>query len=338
MSPKFVDILRLGRIHTAMATAAIPTSACIAAGGDPISVALVVLGSLMHHAWGFSLNEIIDLEVDRGNPDLEEKPLVSGRVSVAEGHIISNSFLLISLLSFAVAGFISSDPFYLPLILIISATVLGGIYDLRGKRFPLSDVFMGSWMFFLVLAGAFSSGNIEGMPFTPLSVAIMGGIQILFNNSVEGGLKDVRNDRASGTKTLAVTLGATYNGNVMRPGKGIINWGVSLRMVYVLFGSAASLLISQDNEWGVWIVIASAVTGIIVFVHSLTYLRQKIVIRRKELLKVFAKHEVLSFLFLMVVIMPAIGWMGAVVLFTVPFLYYIVMNRIMFDSSLAPGV
>jgi hypothetical protein len=109
-------------------------------------------------------------------------------------------------------------------------------------------------------------------------------------------------------------------------------------MLYVLFGSGASLLISQDDDWGIWIVIASAVTGIMVFLHSLTYLRKKVAIRRKKLLKVFAKHEVLSFLFLMLVLMPAVGWIWTLVLFTVPFLHYIVMNRIMFDSSLAPGV
>ena len=73
MSPTFLDILRSGRVHTAMATAAIPATACIALSGDPIAVGLVVIGATLHHAWGFSLNEIMDLDIDKKNPDLGDK-------------------------------------------------------------------------------------------------------------------------------------------------------------------------------------------------------------------------------------------------------------------------
>ncbi len=338
MSPTFLDILRSGRVHTAMVTAAIPATACIALSGDPFAVGLVVIGAILHHVWGFSLNEIIDLDVDRGNPDLDDKPLVSGRISKREGYIISFAFLILSFLSFAVAGILFSNPFFIPLIFIGSATVCGTIYDLWGKRFPLSDIFMAGWMFFLVLAGVFSSGKVEGLPFPAIAIATLGGLQILFNNSVEGGLKDVRNDRTSGTRTLAVTLGARYEQNILRPGKGIIIWGTALRMLYVLFGAAASLVIADIAGWGDWIVIASAVIGITVFLHSLNYLRMELKTKRSDLLKVFAKHEVLSFLFLIIVMMPAVGWLPSIFLFILPFLFYLAMNRVMFGTGLAPKV
>ncbi len=338
MSPTFLDILRSGRVHTAMATAAIPAIACIALSGDPIAVGLVVIGAIMHHAWGFSLNEIMDLDVDKKNPDLGDKPLVSGRISKREGYIISFAFLILSILSFAVAGLLFSAPFFMPLIFIGTATVCGTIYDIWGKRFPLSDIFMAGWMFFLVLAGVFSSGKVEGLPFPAIAIATLGGLQILFNNSVEGGLKDVRNDRTSGTRTLAVTLGARYEQKILRPGKGMIVWGTSLRILYVLFGAAASLVIADIAGWGEWIVIATAVIGIILFLHSLNYLRMELKIRRSDLLKVFAKHEVLSFLLLIIIMMPAVGWIPSIFLFILPLFSYLVMNRIMFGTGLAPKV
>jgi 4-hydroxybenzoate polyprenyltransferase len=336
MSPDMIDILRVGRVHTALATAAIPTAACIALGGGALEIILALLGAVMHHAWGFSLNEIIDLKVDSGNPDLSEKPLVSGRISKGEAHFISISFLILSIVSFSMAGFILSSSF-LPLVFILIATGAGAIYDIWGKRFPLSDIFMASWMFFLVLAGS-SAATTEFLVFPAIGAASLGGLQILFNNSVEGGLKDVKNDRSSGTRTLAVVLGASFDDNLLKPGNGLRIWGISLRIFYILLAASASLLIADEAEWGQWIIIVVSILGIIVFMNSLVFLGGDSRIERKNLLKIFAKHEVLSFLLFILVLMPLAGWQASIFLFTVPFLYYMIMNRIMFRTGLNPNV
>jgi len=338
MAPRLLDILRLGRVHSSMATAALPALGYIAAGGGLPGIFFIIIGGILHHAWGFSMNEIVDLDVDKGNRDLKDKPLVSGRISVRSARNISRLFLVMSISSFIAGSLITGgDPFLILGALFLS-TMFGAIYNLLGKKIPMMDITIALWMTFLVLTGALASGKGPDIGSPVIAVMVLGTLQILFNNSVEGGLKDVENDRDSDVRTLAVITGAVLKKGELRPGKVIKWWGRGLRAASVISGSVLSLLIMDAEGWGEWVVIAVAVLGIVIFTHSLGFLSDRSLISRKDLLKKFAVHEVMTFGFLIAVILPAVGPIWGILLFLVPFGWFALFNRILFNTSLAPKV
>ncbi|MGA1820265.1 MAG: UbiA family prenyltransferase [Thermoplasmatota archaeon] len=338
MSGRFLDVLSLYRLHTALVTAAVPGIASYIAGGPPIIVASVVIGSVLHHAWGFSLNEIIDYRVDRTNPDLAHKPLVSGRLSKNTAWLLSFGALALSIAFFTGGALLGGGVPLVALILLLAATLAGWVYDLYGKRFPLSDVFVAAWMFFLVLAGA---GSVSGWGPYPVAVwacASLGALHILFNNSVEGGLKDVENDRKAGARTLAVVTRVRIRKGTLRVPTSFMVWGFLLRALFVIGASVFVLFITEGTGVGIWILVAVPLIGLFLAAHSMTFLGRSTAADRGRLIRTFALHEIASFGLSMLVILPAAGVVPAGIAFTAPLAWVVVFNRLIFGTRLVPKV
>jgi len=333
-----LDVLRLYRLHTGLVTAAVPGLLAYYLGGSPLLVIAVVIGALSHHAWGFSLNEIADLEVDRGNPDLSGKPLVSGKISKRAAWILSLGALALSFILFFLSALNEGCCPIVPVAFLLGATIFGTIYDLYGKKFPLSDVFVAGWYGLLILA---SASTIEGWGPYPLAVwaaASMGFLHILFNNSVEGGLKDVDNDETSGAKTLAVVSGCEVKGGKLTISKPFLTWSILLKITFVAMAAVFVLFISEDADWGKWITVVVPLFGILIFIHALTFLQRKQPFDRTDLINKFAVHEILSFAMSLLVVMPVVGIIPAAVALVAPFAWFILFNRLIFRSSVAPKV
>ncbi|MEA3558840.1 MAG: UbiA family prenyltransferase [Candidatus Thermoplasmatota archaeon] len=338
MSSRFMDILRLYRIHTGAASASVPLIAGIILGAQPVSLLLIGIGAVAHHAWGFSLNEIIDLDVDSSSGVHTNKPLVSGRISKNSAHILSLLALMISFIMFTGAALLEGSSVLFPLSLLLAATISGTIYDLWGKRFPLSDIFVSGWMVFMVLAaGSTVEGSIS-MDTAVWAAAALGGLHILFNNSVEGGLKDAEGDRRSGARTLAVILGVRWKGDRASVTAPFILWGLFLRSLFVICAMVFTYLIAMSHAWGAWVVVTVGVWGSILFAHSMLFLRAGYKTSRKELIRTFSIHEVLSLGLSLLVVAPAAGVLPAVLVMVLPLVWFIVMNHLMYETSMVPKV
>lgn len=320
-----------------MATAAVPGIACSLAGGDAIPIILVSAGAFLHHAWGFSLNEIMDLDVDRKVKELSDKPLVSGRVGKGQAILFSTVCLVLSFLSFLGASLMHGTDLLLPMGLLALSTVAGGSYDLRGKTFfAPSDLLVALWMFFLVCASASVAGEGAIGP-SVWAVAGLASLHILFNNSVEGGLKDVENDRGCNVKTLAVVTGCSNTNGKLRVTIPFFIWAVLLRTAFVAMASVFAYLISDDAGWGDWYTIMISLAGFFLFADALNFLRggKK---DRKSLLRSFSVHEMGSFGLSLLVVLPAAGPWAVLAAFVVPAAWFVVANRVMFGSGMAPRV
>ncbi len=333
-----IDILRLFRIHTGAATAAVPALGLLAAGGSYLALAFVVLAGLTHHAWGFSLNEVVDLEVDRRSKGLSHKPLVSGRIPRKVGLVLSIIMGILSFIFISIATLVEGVDPLVPLIFLVLSSLSGTLYNVYGKRFPLSDIFVGVWMFFLVLSAASVSSGWGPYHISIWAVAGLSSIHLVFNNSVEGGMKDVENDRGSGARTFAVVTG-----NRMRDGRFHLTpvfrgFGISLRGLFVILAAVFSYLIVVEEGFFINMVLLVSVLGILLFHQSLSFLRGTVKMSRKELLKAFSRHEIGSFLLCILVVLPAVGWAPSLVIFIVPALWFILLNRIMYGTEIAPGV
>jgi 4-hydroxybenzoate polyprenyltransferase len=333
-----LDVLRLYRLHTGLVTAAVPGLIVYILGGGPLLIMGVVLGAISHHAWGFSLNEIADLEVDKGNPELSHKPLVSGRMSKRAAGFLSFSALFISFLLFFISTIIEGCCPVIPMIILLAATISGTIYDLYGKKFPLSDIFVAMWYGLLIMAAASTVERWGPYSVEVWAAASLGFLHILFNNSVEGGLKDVENDHSSGARTLAVSTGCRADEGILRISRSFLIWGFLLRAVFIISASVFVLFISEEAEWGRWITVAVPVMGLFLFVHSLTFLQREVVWNRKKLIKNFALHEIFSFALSLVVILPAAGVVPALIALIAPVLWVVLFNRLIFRSGVAPKV
>ncbi len=332
------DLLRLFRIHTGAVTAAVPALGLLAAGGSYLALAFVVLTALAHHAWGFSLNEVVDLEVDKRAKDLSHKPLVSGRISRKVGLALSLTMGILSFSFISIAALVEGVDPLVPLILLVISSISGILYNVYGKRFPLSDVLVGIWMFFLVLSAASVSSGGGPYGISIWAVAGLSSVHLVFNNSVEGGIKDVDNDRGSGARTFAVVTG-----NRVKEGRLLLTtvfrgFGIGLRALFVISAAVFSYLIVVDSGFHINMVLVVSVLGILLFSQSLSFLKGTIKMSRKELLKAFSRHEIGSFLLCILVVVPAVGWGPSLVIFIVPALWFILLNRIVYGTKIAPGV
>ncbi len=330
-----IDLLRLGRVHTAAATAAVPGLACHLAGGAALPVVLVTMGAFFHHAWGFSLNEVMDLRIDRKVRELSEKPLVSGRIGRKEALVFSSICLVVSFLSFIGAAVLSGTHLALPMGFLLFSTISGSVYDILGKRFPLSDVFVSLWMLLLVLAAG-AVGDDLGLPV--LAVALLSSVHILFNNSVEGGLKDVENDRRCNVPTLAVVTRCTYRNGKLTVSVPFFLWAVFLRGAFVTMASVFAYLLSDSAGWGDWFTILVSIAGIALFVNALGTLRTGSMFDREQLIKTFAVHEIASFALSLLVVLPMAGPIVAVVALVLPVLWFLFVNRVIYGSGMSPRV
>ena len=202
-SPRFLAILRLGRIEFAGSLFAVAVSGALSAGRASLADLSVLLGvAVLTDLWGFIHNDLCDLVTDRRSADLADRPLVSGAVSTRTAAwtialAIAGSVML-------VAGY-EQDVWAVAIL--TAAIVAAWLYNRFSKTLPGSDVLFGASPALLVLLGArlADGGGGVGGPLVWVVVAIHFFDHVLFNAGAT--LKDVRNDRDLRLSTAATVLG-----------------------------------------------------------------------------------------------------------------------------------
>lgn len=159
-------------------------------------------------AAGLMANDILDLKIDRTNPDLADKPLVSGLVS-QHGATMMVAFLLISslFLSLLLFGW-NSFPW------LLLSVVVGGVYNLWNKKaLTLNFIGNGYALVFCIYGGVVVSGEV-----TPLLLlfAFCCYMRLTIGTVLEGSIKDYEFDKLTGCRTAGTILGMKMkrNGNL----------------------------------------------------------------------------------------------------------------------------
>jgi len=164
---------------------------------------LLFLVGFFGHVYGFVVNDIMDLGIDKLSDELKDRPLVSGKISKKAAWIFA---ILSMIFSFLIAIFLAIHyySFFSFPLLILSALFIT-IYDVISKKYPAMDVFVAGGIFLLILYGAASvSPNLTSLAWI---VCGLGTIQVLFMQFIAGGLKDAEHDYKARAKTLAIFLG-----------------------------------------------------------------------------------------------------------------------------------
>ena len=330
---RILEYLRLFRFQTSAATATAPLIGALVIGQRNIFLLFIILTiGILYHIYGFVLNEYIDVDVDRKSKDLYKKPLVSGSISKIYAKVI----IIISCVCACVLTIIFF-PEPLPILLLILSIILGGIYDIFGKKILGSDFILGAGFFFLCLFGASTYSN----KFTIITLVIcfLYFFHIIFNNAVEGGLKDVYHDHLAGAKTTATRLGVR-----LKEGKPLVTktFQVFAYILTIIFSGLIFLLI-YNQDYNLWLhsfsfhIIIIGLLSLVLFGTLYKFLHIP-KFDRSKLKRLFSSYEITSYLMLLIALSPMLGLGITISLFLIPISCYLISNIILYKTLLQPLV
>lgn len=329
-----LEYLRLMRFQTAAATASVPVIGGLVMGQDSLIILTALfLAGLGFHVYGFVLNEYMDVEVDRRCLDLQERPLVKGTVPKWQALAIIG---LACAFAFGITAFFFLS--FASLFFLSLAFLFGGAYDVFGKKMLCLDLFLGFSFFSLCLFGASSASDRY-----PLLILLVGSVfcvHILFNNAVEGGLKDVDHDRQAGILTLAMVLGVRIERQALITTTRFVLFAVTVKAVFFFLILRLSVFPGIDlwslSRSYLFITSIALLTLAQVFtIHKFLSHRE---FNREKLKRLFSVHEMASYSMLILVILPLIGLAMALFLVLIPLIWYLVFNSILYGKPLQPLV
>jgi 4-hydroxybenzoate polyprenyltransferase len=225
------------------------------------------------HVYGFVINDLIDIKVDKLSNELFARPLVSGSISRKKAAIFAVACMI--------ASFVVSILFYKELVsyvllisILIIAYTLATIYNFASKKYPGMDFFVAGAVFFLILFGA-ATVSINQLLSNPLIwiVAFIGALQVLFMNMFNGAIKDIDHDEKGLANTLAIRLGAkTRKGVITLPTSfKTVGYAVELTRSFLIFLPFLFLppFINQVGEIGILLRIATLILLTIITLYSI---------------------------------------------------------------------
>ncbi len=310
----------------------------VAVSDDLLTLALLFITGCLFHVFGFVLNEWADLDVDRASRDLTDKPLVAGVISAREALAIA---VVAAIASFIPLAFVTQDPW--AFILLGLAIVAGAVYDLYGKRVPLDIVLAGS-LTLLLATGVVASGKFDpaSQPHVIILVCLasLQFRQNLFQNAIEGGMKDADHDAAAGARTFAAVLGVRVEDGDLVMGRGFLASGLTIKAVGlgVLALTVAYLVDPEDIPVTVTVVALVALSATVMMGTLGRFMRRRVGFDRSRLKRTFSIHEMATFAATMAAFIPLIGLVTFVALLLLPVVWFAVANKLLFGHALEPGV
>ena len=344
----------LSRIQTAGLTALTALFGMMAQGefsSDhcPAIACCFIIG-LCAHFHGFITNEILDLPVDRGHSALSAKPLVSGTITIRRAFAYT---MIPVIVTYAIlALFYLNGPM---LLLFFCGHASSLIYNGAGKKFPGLDIFLGIWAFTFCIFGALAPA-LAYVPFDPTGaflalpgnigpfvyiIASLGGLQLLFNNSVEGGIKDAENDLRSGVRSLATrVLGVRVKGGRIYLTAGFRLYAIAVKGLSLLlffwplltpgtFGLPGG---PGPLRWALSLILLLAVSGTLLgFLRSGPF-------DRNRLKRIFSAHEFVTYLMVPLLLSNVLspGILLFIILF--PIAWFVLWNRLLYGTLMNPAV
>jgi len=238
--------------HGVLAALASTASYMVAGGRSLEAVALLAVSTFLAEAGLFAHNDLVNLEEDRVNRP--GAPLVTGEVGLGAARAVAYGSLSAGALAAALLGL-------LPLVIYLTAAILGTAYNARLKRVP----FLGNFIVAFLTSMTYVYGMAAAGGFSPV-------LALLFVSSLVANLGrefvktaiDVEGDLRAGVRTAASLLGperaAKLGASVTALSAAIGLWLVAAALdsrLYILATGAAAtsvlLLYFSASAWrGAW--------------------------------------------------------------------------------------
>lgn len=330
---KILGYLRLVRIQGAAATAAaVIIPALIMGQRDLFLLSIIFTVGVLSHIFTAVHNEYLDIKVDEKSVDLQEKPLVSGAIPKEHALYITAMVAILSYI-LTIVFFLS---FY-TLSFLTLALFLGGLYNFFGKKIPEFGTILGASALFIFLYGA-STVSIQ-FPNLIYIAAFAIFLHIVFNTTVDGGLKDVDHDFLSGAKTSVMRLGVKVKNGKILVTKKFIAYAFGIKLAFI----GLILLVGFQPEVNLWystdyITQIIAIFLFIVILGTLYKFWHPPDFNRPKLIRLFGVHEVASYIVAPIVIYPLLGLIITLILIFLPIIWFFVINVIAYGKPMQPQI
>lgn len=343
---KIIGILRLIRLHSILASVLAPIlGACgtfavkgyLSTDDLPVLFFLGLVGGSVH-IFGQVLNDYADYDIDRQNPELKDKPLVSGAVTRGQAKlIIAISFIAI---------FIAGIPIYNSVWSVICIILMVGMavaYDTTSKKLVHSAFFLALWAFFLGLFGGLTAGdyNLSTLPPLVWIICLLGAMQMYINTAILGHLKDIKNDSECGAVTFPRLLGvrAKKNDELIIPGHF---WVLVMTIQFLNLAIAFIPIVLMDDLYPGevrFIFLAMALTILsIIILGSMSFILSAKRFERGKLMRMMAIREISAYFLVIILIYPMVGAGAAALFIMAPLVWFLIVNKLLTKSSLQPAI
>ena len=297
----------------------------------PVVGALTVTGAALHVAdfivlffigflsqvFGFILNDLADLELDKSSDYLSERPLIKGTVSQNQAKIL---LVVCFILGFGTTWFYFKSLSLIAVLFVV--TLSGSVYDLWGKRFVGSDLLVAAATGLLCMYGALAaSGSIHSFNAVTWIVIAAGFLQMLYMNIIDGGLKDADHDFIAGVKSIAVRLGvrADTTSYALRISLGFKALAIKLRSASVLLLLLPFYLhMPGFHLWQLFILFPMIIL-MYIFVFNMLFIEKY---DREKIGNLIRLQEILRYALVPIMLMGLIGIGWALLLILLPLVWY----------------
>ena len=331
---RFLEYLRLVRVHSAAFTAVVIIIGCLIMMKqyNLLHLSLLFIIGILSHIFIFVLNEYADMRVDEKSQYLKEKPLVSGAIPKNHALFIA---LLACVLVYALTIIFFQSLF--SLLFLSLALLSGGIYDIWGKKILGSDLLIAGGCFFLCLFGA----STVSTDFTNLVYIISFSIfvYIVFSNAVVGGLKDVDHDYLSGAKTTATRMGVKVEDRKLLSTKKFTAFSYSVELIYigliVLAGFQPELSLWRSDEHIIHIVVILLVVVTFAALYKFWHPSD---FDRSRLFRIFGIHIISAYYLGPIILLPLIGIEMTLILLILPLFWMSIFNLVLYGKPMQPEI
>jgi 4-hydroxybenzoate polyprenyltransferase len=275
--------------------------------------ALRLLGvATAFHLFGYVLNDIVDLPIDRTHPLRQLYPLVTGTISLRAALMMVIAQVLLAIV-------LTLQLTLQPLAYVALSTAFGliAIYDVYGKRssYPvLMDLIQGLGCCALVLYGAYAA---EVKP-SQLTVVICTAVAVytILINGVHGGLRDLANDLVHGVHTTPIFFGVRPTPTGLSIPRRFVAYALGLQVLLELLVVMPLFVGWLPYKPG--LLMATLATEVVLLGNSYVLLALAIVSlgRPKRLATIGTGHIALLLTMVLVLVLPMMGSALAITLLT----------------------
>jgi 4-hydroxybenzoate polyprenyltransferase len=296
---------------------------------------LLFLIGFLGHAYGFTLNDILDYKIDKSSREISIRPLVSGTISIKKAWILAFTSLIAAFILSLYLAYVTQS--YTPLIILAISAFFVTLYDVTSKKFSFADFIIALGIFFMILYGAISVvKTIEGI--TPIAwlVCILGTIQVLYMQIVAGGIKDVENDFNIGAKTFAIKLGVrVINGNLETSlAFKILTYTIQITNTALIF---IPLFIIKDfndsSSLRYFQLIILSIIAVSMFIPTYKILSMKH-FKRSRAIRFIGIYYIFNFTLVPIMLMSLNPWTGLLIF--LPPLGFVLSNVVLHGTILQP--
>jgi 4-hydroxybenzoate polyprenyltransferase len=293
---------------------------------------MLFLVGIFFNIGGFVYNDYKDIYIDRFSEESSGRPLVRGTISTK----IALSIVGVCLMITFIIPLIFFGRF-LPIMILIISIIFIILYNIFNKKLMGSDVFLAGAAALFCLFGALAVSDsiqgLQGVGGLTWVVVVLVFIEIFFMNAIEGDLRDIKSDRKTKVKTLAVYLGVKLGEKMYIP--------ISFKALALLLKFSAGILvfipfIFFDLKYFFWQIILLGILLIGMLSSAIKMLNMRS-FNRKKLGNYFRIQELCSYYLLLIMLLGFIGVGWTLLLIFFPMIWFLLFNYALFGNFFTPA-